>query len=169
MNVCLCVPSASLLASLSLDEETVESLMFQRNVYKEAEIGIMPDNTNPDTIIELIRSVAVPAAVTAMINVARCVLTGMAFSTIHECRCSWRCSSLYSPFPCLHGECLYRVKSNTLMCMHLRLSPSYAAYHAAFRDLNSLSCSMHNVAGTFRNARLRMLLCWSILGWWTRL
>ena len=90
LRLCLYAPAASLLASLSLDEETVESLMFQRNVYKEAEVGIMPDNTNPDTIIELIRSVSVSAAVTAMINVARCVPLGIHVFTGWVCTKAWR-------------------------------------------------------------------------------
>ena len=63
--------SASLLASLSLDEETVETLMFQRQVFREAEVGVVKDNSSPETIVELIRTVTIPAAVVSMIDVAR--------------------------------------------------------------------------------------------------
>jgi hypothetical protein len=65
--------SASLLASLSLDDETVETLMFQRHVYREAEVGIVPDNSCPETIVSLIKSVHIPDAVVSMMDVARCL------------------------------------------------------------------------------------------------
>jgi hypothetical protein len=63
--------SASLLASLSLDDETVETLMFQRHVYREADVGIVPDNACPETIVSLIKSVHIPDAVVSMMDVAR--------------------------------------------------------------------------------------------------
>ncbi len=62
--------SASLLASLSLDEETVEMLMEQRNVYKE-DANTVADNKSPEMIVSLIHSVQIAAALTSVITIAR--------------------------------------------------------------------------------------------------
>ena len=62
--------SASLLAALSVDDETVEMLMDQRNVYKEDDAFVC-DNRSPEMIVSLIHSVTIPAALASVITIAR--------------------------------------------------------------------------------------------------
>ncbi len=94
--------SASLLASLSLDDETVDMLMEHRNVYKEID-GLAPgvENASPELVVSLIHTVDITAALTSVVTIAKWVVAVPATCCVLPVPARPRCPGCSSSSPCV--------------------------------------------------------------------